>query len=264
MSQALLLDIDNRGVATVTLNRPEKHNAFDDGLINELSRTFAAIEANKDVRVMVLTSNGKNFCAGADLGWMQRMAGYSFEDNKRDAEALANMLHLLNTLSVPTIAKIKGAAFGGALGLIACCDIAIACKMSKFCLSEVKIGLTPATISPYVIRAMGERQARRYFLSAEVFEAARGVELGLLHEAVSEEDIDEQTERLINALLGNSPAAVSAAKDLIFAVSHKPIDAALRQDTSERIAAIRVSDQGQAGLNAFLNKRPAPWRSTSN
>jgi methylglutaconyl-CoA hydratase len=255
----VLLDIDARGVATVTLNQPEIHNAFDDKLIVQLTDIFTSISQNKDVRVMVLAAAGKSFSAGADLNWMQRMASYSYEQNLADANVLANMFFILNTIDKPTIARVQGAAFGGAVGLVACCDIAIGSKLSKFCLSEVKLGLAPATISPYVIEAIGARVARRYFTTAEVFSARRARRLGLLSEAVVEEELDSTIENLVEHILKNSPAAIRAAKQLIFDVQNKPITDQVLAKTSEKIAELRVSEQGQEGLSAFLQKRRAKW-----
>ncbi len=256
----LKIAIDGRGVATVTMNRPEKHNAFDDGVIAELTAAFASLAAKPEVRLMVLAAEGKSFSAGADLGWMKRMAGYSYEDNLRDAGGLAQMLFTLDTLPMPTIARVQGAAFGGAVGLVSCCDVAIGSPRASFCLSEVKIGLIPATISPYVVAAMGQRAARRYSISAERFSAETAAQLGLLSEVVAEEELDAAVENMIEALLGNSPAAMQAAKRLIADVSKRPIDDALIAGTSERIARIRVSDEGQEGLGAFLEKRTPAWR----
>ena len=255
----VLFDIDNRGVATVTLNQPDIHNAFDDKLIVQLTDIFSRVNQNKDIRIMVLAAAGKSFSAGADLNWMQRMATYSYEQNLADANALAKMFLTLNTIDKPTIAKVQGAAFGGAVGLVACCDMAIGSKLSKFCLSEVKLGLVPATISPYVIDALGARIARRYFTTAEVFSATRARRLGLLSEAVVEEELDSTIENLIEHILKNSPAAISAAKQLIFDVQNRPINDELIAKTSEKIAELRVSEQGQEGLNAFLQKRRANW-----
>lgn len=260
MSDALLFEVDERGVATVTLNRPEKHNAFDDNVITALTQCFQQIAEDSNIRVVILAANGKHFCAGADLAWMQRMAGYSEQENLQDANALANMLYTLNTLPQPTIAKVQGAAFGGAVGLVACCDMAVATKLSQFCLSEVKLGLIPATISPYVIAAIGERQARRYFLSAERFSARRARRLGLVNETVTEEDLEETLNQMINSLLQNSPAAITASKKLIANVANRSIDNELIGYTSNQIAAIRVSQQGQEGLTAFLEKRLPAWR----
>lgn len=256
----ILYEVDERGVATVTLNRPHKHNAFDDVLIKELTGLFKRAGDDNQVRILVLAANGKSFCAGADANWMKRMAGYSFDENVADAKALATMLHTLNSLPKPTVAKVQGAAFGGAVGLIACCDMAIGSKMSKFCLSEVKLGLIPATIAPYVIDAIGKRVARRYFTTAEVFSARRARRLGLLSEAVTEEELDSTVDELIEQLLKNSPDAVSAAKQLIFDIAdHQDDDEELMEKTSLRIATIRVSEQGQEGLSAFLEKRRPNW-----
>lgn len=260
---SVLLEINAQGVATVTLNRPNVHNAFDHHLINQLTLIFQSLDSNNSVRVMVLAANGKSFSAGADINWMQRMASYTYQENLADANALANMLQLLNTLKVPTIARVQGAAFGGAIGLIACCDMAIGSKLSKFCLSEVKLGLIPATISPYVIEAIGARQARRYFSTAEVFSARRARRFGLLNEAVAEEELDRTIENIIENILKNSPLAITAAKQLIQDVKqiNNPVD--IISVTSEKIARIRVSEQGQEGLNAFLQKRPANWKPTN-
>ena len=258
----LLLDIDERGVATVTLNRPQIHNAFDAELISALSEVFQLLAQNHQVRVVILAAVGKSFSAGADLNWMQAMVQYDYQQNLADAQALAKMLSHLNQLNKPTIARVQGAAFGGAIGLIACCDIAIASKLSKFCLSEVKIGLIPATISPYVIDAIGARAARRYFCTAEVFSARRARRLGLLSEAVNEEELDSTIEDLVEHILRNSPQAVSAAKQLIFNVQNRVIEAPLIDMTCQEIASIRVSAEGQEGLQAFLQKRPPRWIET--
>ena len=255
----LLFTVDQRGVATVSLNRPEVHNAFNAGLIEQLSGLFRHIDQNPQIRLMILTATGKHFSAGADLNWMQSMANYSYADNLADAQSLATMLAILNGLSKPTIARVQGAAYGGAVGLIACCDMAIATKLSQFCLSEVKLGLIPATISPYVINAMGARACRRYFSTAEVFSAQRARRLGLLSEAVTEEELDDCVETLVSQLLKNSPQAISAAKQLIFNVHNKAIDQTLIDYTCTEIARIRVSEEGQEGLQAFLAKRPANW-----
>ena len=261
-AQTLLVDIDQRGVATVTLNNPGKHNAFDDAMIAELSSTFRVLAADEQVRIMVLAASGKSFSAGADLNWMRRMASYSYEDNLTDANALADMLKTLNTFGKPTIARVQGAAFGGAVGLVACCDMAVATPAASFSLSEVKIGLIPATISPYVIAAIGQRAARRYFLTAERFDADKACQLGLVQEVTAANKLDEQVNEWIEAMLINSPNAMQAAKQLIFDVSHQPVDDGLIEDTSRRIANARVSPQGQEGLTAFLEKRPANWISS--
>ncbi|MEW6997984.1 enoyl-CoA hydratase/isomerase family protein [Colwelliaceae bacterium BS250] len=255
----VLLNIDERGVATVTLNNPDKHNAFDDAVINELTATFTSIADNPNVRVMVLASTGKSFSAGADLGWMKRMASYSYEENLTDANALANMLKVLNFMPMTTIAKVQGAAFGGAVGLVSCCDIAIASEKASFCLSEVKLGLIPATISPYVVNAMGLKACRRYFQTAERFFAQKAEQIGLVDEVCTSDDLATQVESMISVLLQNSPSAVKQAKQLAFDVAYQTIDDDLLSDTSARIAAIRVSSEGQEGLSSFFEKRPANW-----
>ena len=256
---AILLDIDNRGVATVTLDNAGKHNAFDDAIIAELDRQFAALADNTEVRIVVLAAEGRSFSAGADLGWMQRMAGYSYEQNLRDANALAEMLRKLNFMPQPTIARVQGAAFGGAVGLVSCCDMAVAATRASFCLSEVKIGLIPATISPYVINAIGQRAARRLFTTAERFDAQTAQQLNLVSKVVDEEDLDSELNGLIDSLLANSPQAVRQAKQLVFGVAGKAITPDLIEHTSEQIAAIRVSAEGQEGLTAFLEKRKPSW-----
>ncbi|MEP5764046.1 MAG: enoyl-CoA hydratase/isomerase family protein [Halieaceae bacterium] len=251
---------DSRGVATVTLNRPDKHNAFDDAIIAELDRVFATLASDEQVRLVVLASTGRSFSAGADLAWMQRMAGYSREENLKDARALAEMLRKLNEMPQPTIARVQGAAYGGAVGLVSCCDMAIGSEHAKFCLSEARIGLIPATISPYVIAAIGARAARRYFTSAEVIPAQRAQALGLLSEVCSAEALDTTLEASLQTLLDNGPQALRDAKRLVLDYAGKTIDAELIEDSCRRIADIRVSTEGQAGLQAFLDKSAAPWR----
>lgn len=259
ITQFVTTQIDERGVARVCINNPDKHNAFDDGIIAELSKAFEQLSNDDSVRVVVLESKGKNFSAGADLNWMKRMASYSRAENFRDAQALAAMLQNLNFMPKPTIARVQGAAFGGAVGLVSCCDMAIATTRASFSLSEVKIGLIPATISPYVVAAIGQRASRRYFLSAERFSAATALELGLVNNVCDSDDLDSQVETLIAQLLSNSPAAMSAAKQLIFDIADRAIDSELIEDTCQRIADIRASDEGQEGLNAFLEKRNPAW-----
>ena len=259
MTEHVLYEVNEQGVARITLNRADKHNAFNEDMIAGLTASFEQAGNDPAVKVVVLASNGKNFSAGADLNWMQKMAGYTEAQNRADAMNLATMLHTLYTLPKPTIARVQGAAYAGAVGLIACCDIAIACKLSKFCLSEAKIGLVPATISPYVIEAMGKRIAKRYFMTAEVFTARRARRLGLISEAVSEDQLDATIEQLTDTLRYNSPEAVSQAKLLVNTVAGQPIDESMRALTSDWIARIRVSEQGQEGLNAFLQKRSPNW-----
>ncbi len=255
----VITQIDSRGVAQVTLNNPDKHNAFDDQMIIELTNAFNALAANANVRIMLLKSEGKSFSAGADLDWMKRMASYSYQQNLNDARALAAMLKALHQMPIPTIARVQGATFGGAVGLISCCDIALASSNASFALSEVKIGLVPSTISPYVIAAIGERHAKRYFMTAERFDANTALQIDLVHEAVEKSLLDDKVEQLITAILSNGPEAVVAAKQLVFAVSGKAVDSSLIEHTCEVIAGIRVSAQGQEGLSAFLDKRKPNW-----
>jgi methylglutaconyl-CoA hydratase len=253
------LTIDHPQVATLWLNRPDKHNAFDDAMIAQLTQACEQVACNPELRVLILASKGRNFSAGADLGWMQRMAEYSYEENLRDAKALAKLLETLNTLPQATIARVQGAVFGGAVGLVSCCDMAVATSAARFCLSEVKLGLVPATISPYVIAAIGPRAARRYFTTAETFSANSAHQLGLVSELAEEEDLDATIEQWITAILANGPRAVNAAKQLVAQVSGKPIDRPLIDSTCELIANIRVSTEGQEGLQAFLQKRRPNW-----
>lgn len=252
--------IDARGVATVTLDNPAKHNAFDDTIIAELTAAFTAVDKNPAVRVMVLASSGRSFSAGGDLNWMKRMASYSHEENLQDAQALAKLLHVLNFMGKPTIARIQGAALGGAVGLVSCCDMAVATERASFSLSEVKIGLMPATISPYVVAAMGQRACRRYFTTAERFSAEEALRLGLVAQVMADEEaLDTAVAALVEQLLANSPAAVAAAKKLVFEVADQVIDETLIAMTCERIADIRASAEGQEGLSAFLEKRSPQW-----
>ncbi|MEH6347358.1 MAG: enoyl-CoA hydratase/isomerase family protein [Bermanella sp.] len=249
------------GVARLTLNKPEIHNAFDDVLIAEIVAALNDIEKNEQVRVVILDSNGKHFSAGADLSWMKRMAELNEQQNRDDAHKLAELLHKLNFLNKPTIALVDGAAFGGAVGLVACCDMAIATQRSRFCLSEVKIGLSPAVISPFVVSAMGERASRRYFLTAEAFNADTAATLGLVHEVVEDKNaLQEKSNQLIDALLQNSPQAINKTKQLIQNVSRGEINEDMRDYTVNLIASIRVSEQGQEGLSSFLEKRKANWQ----
>lgn len=258
--QAITTEIDDRGVATIRLNRPQLHNAFDDIVIAELINAFEAIQKNDQVRVLILAANGKSFCAGADLNWMKKMASYSFEENKRDADQLARLFNSLYNLNKPTIARVQGAVYGGGVGLVACCDIAIGSKLSKFCLSEVKLGLVPATISPYVIEAIGPRLAKRYFMSAEVLSSMRARRIGLLSEVVSEEELDSSIEDIVSPLLKNGPSAIAIAKDLVNNISYRAIDDKLIDETSDLIASVRVSTEGQEGLTAFIEKRNPNWK----
>jgi len=256
----VLLNKKPNGVAELVINRPEVHNAFDDDVIAQLIDNLETVNQDPEVRVLVLRSNGKNFSAGADLAWMKRMAQNTHQENIEDAGKLARLMEVLNDLAKPTIGLVQGAAYGGAVGLAACCDIVIAAESSQFCLSEVKIGLIPAVISPYVVRAIGERQSRRYFVTAELFSAGQAQEYGLVHEVVATPELlDDACNRFVAQLRRNSPQAMHAAKELIFAVSSKVIDQDVIDDTARRIADIRVSDEGQEGLGSFLEKRKPNW-----
>jgi methylglutaconyl-CoA hydratase len=247
------------GVATVTLNRAEIHNAFDETLIAKLTETFVALDDERDVRVVVLAGAGRSFCAGADLNWMKRMAAFGHDENLRDATALAAMLRALYALSKPTIARVHGAAYGGGVGLIAACDIAVAVPEATFALTEAKLGLIPATIGPYVIEAIGARQARRYFLTAERFGAADALRIGLVHEVVALAQLDARIDDLIATLRTAGPAAQLECKALIRGVAHRPIDADVISGTAGHIAAVRASPEGKEGVAAFLGKRRPAW-----
>ncbi len=255
------LAVERQGpVGLVTMNRPEKHNAFDDVLIHDLTEALRSMEAEDGVRIVVLSAAGRSFSAGADLNWMRRMAGFSREENQRDAMALGALMRTLAHLRKPTIARVQGAAYGGGVGLVACCDIAIASHAAAFALSEAKLGLIPAVISPYVIAAIGERAARRYFLTAERFDAAEAWRLGLVHDLASAEgELDEKVGQAVDALLACGPVAQREAKELIRAVAGRPVTSELIQDTAERIARIRSSPEGREGVVAFLEKRRAAW-----
>lgn len=259
-NEKILFEVNKQGVATVTLNNPDKHNAFDDEIIKQLTNTFNSISQRDDISIMVLASNGKSFSAGADLAWMKRMASYSYEDNLKDANALAQMLKALNFLPQTTIAKIQGAAFGGAVGLASCCDIVIASTKASFCLSEVKLGLIPATISPYVVDAIGLKASRRYFQTAERFFSDKAQQLGLVDEMVEPEELSNGVNAMITKLLANGNQARRQAKKLSQDVAFQAIDDSLLTDTSERIASIRVSEEGQEGLSAFFEKRSPNWQ----
>jgi methylglutaconyl-CoA hydratase len=254
------LEVEVRdAVATIALARPDVHNAFNETLIAELTRALRAADADDAVRVVVLAGRGRSFCAGADLNWMKRMAAYGHAENVADASALAAMLATLAGLSKPTIARVHGAAFGGGVGLVAACDIAIAAADATFSLSEARLGLIPATIGPYVIEAIGAREARRWFLTAERFGAAEALRIGLVHAVVPGDALDARIVELVGALLLAGPQAQAAAKALIGALAHRPIDAGVVADTAERIAAVRASAEGREGVAAFLDKRSPAW-----
>ncbi len=249
------------GIARVILNRPEVHNALDDRLILELNASLEKIALDREVRLVLLTGQGGSFCAGGDLNWMRRTADYTYEQNLADAMSLAKLLLTLNTMPQPTLALVNGPAYGGGVGLVACCDIAIAADTAKFSLSEVRLGLIPATISPYVVRKIGESKARRYFLTAEVFEASEAEKIGLVHEVVAASGLAEAAAWFIKRLREGGPASQAAAKRLIARVAGAPLDDALMEDTAQRIATQRASVEGKEGTEAFLAKRPPKWRS---
>ncbi|MCH4810325.1 enoyl-CoA hydratase/isomerase family protein [Vreelandella neptunia] len=260
------LMIEN-GVARLTLNRPDVHNAFDDSLIAELNAHLDQLNSLAEageVRVVVLGSEGKSFSAGADLNWMKRMVDYDLEDNLADSRKLAALMHELDTLPCPTICRVQGAAFGGAVGLAACCDVVIASEKAKFCLSEVKIGLSPAVISPYVQRALGERQMRRYALTAEVMDAETALKLGLAHQVVEHEALDTAVDTMLTTLLAGSPQAQRATKALMATVAQAPDSDDTREHTCQVIAKLRVSQEGQEGLSSFFEKRRPVWADSNN
>jgi methylglutaconyl-CoA hydratase len=255
------IEIERSGAkATLWLDRPERHNAFDDALIAELSAALVELAADSAIRVVLLAGRGKSFSAGADLAWMKRTAGYTAAENEADALKMAEMLNRLDTFPKPTIALVQGAAMGGGVGLVAACDIAIAAEDAQFAFSEARLGLTPATISPYVIAAIGPRAARRYFLTAERFGAQQALDLGLVSAVVPAADLAEEANKLADILCQNSPGAMAEAKRLIADVTGRPIDAALRSDTAGRIARQRASVEGREGVAAFLEKRKPSWQ----
>lgn len=248
----------NQGVGELILNRAEKHNAFDEVMINEMIVAIEQFADSSECQILVLRANGKNFSAGADLNWMRKQAKMDFEQNLTDAHELAKLMHVLDKFPKPSIALVNGAAFGGALGLICCCDIAIANQAASFCLSEVKLGLIPAVISPYVVRAMGNRQARRYMLTAERFSADEALKQQVIH--VIDDDLDTAAAPFITAFKANSPQGMAWVKTLVSRLEDGVINDATLSYTSEQIARIRVSDEGQEGLNAFFEKRSPAWQ----
>jgi methylglutaconyl-CoA hydratase len=247
------------GVSTVTLNRPEVRNAFNDEVITELTAVFTELGQREEVRCVVLAGSGPAFCAGADLNWMKRMADYTRDENVADAAALAHMLRVIYRCPKPTIARVQGDAYAGGTGLVAVCDIAVAVDGAQFCLSEVKLGLIPATISPYVIRAMGARAAHRYFLTAERFSAAEALRIGFVHEVVSAAQLDATVSGIAQSLVQAGPAAVKACKSLVHDVAGHEISQLLVDRTVQGIADIRVSEEGREGIQSFLGKRKPAW-----
>lgn len=249
-------------VAEVYLNRPDVRNAFNDSVITELSEAFASFAADDRLRAVVLGGHGKAFCAGADLNWMKQMAGYSWEQNRADAERLAEMLFSIWSCPVPIVGRVHGDCYAGGVGLASACDIVVAARGMHFCLSEARLGLLPATISPYVIRALGEQASRRYFTTAERFDADTAHRLGFVHEVVEPDAIDAKVGEIVATLAANGPAALRACKRLVKDVASRPVTQELRADTARRIADIRASDEGREGVAGFLNKREPSWRST--
>ncbi|MFA5684183.1 MAG: enoyl-CoA hydratase-related protein [Lysobacteraceae bacterium] len=251
----------HQDVATLALDRPALHNAFDDALIAELTDALRELEAREDIRAVVLTGTGKSFSAGADLGWMRRMAKAGEKENRRDARQLAKLMRTLNRLDKPTIARVNGAAFGGGVGLIACCDIAIGTDTARFALSEVRLGLAPAVISPYVVDAIGVRQARRLFLTGEIFDAAHAERIGLLHQCVPAAELDAAVDAMLGHLRAAGPQAVLAGKHLLARIAHPDAKErrALDEENADLIARLRVSEEGQEGLSAFFDKRRPHW-----
>lgn len=260
MSDGLLeLRRPSAHVAEVWLNRPDVRNAFNDEVIAALTDTFAALNADASLRVVVLGGHGKAFCAGADLNWMRAMAGYDWEQNRADAQKLADMLWTLDQCPVPVVGRIHGDCYAGGMGLASVCDVLVASDNVTFCLSEARLGLLPATIAPYVIRAMGEQAARRWFTTAERFSAAQAHAMGMVHELCTADELDARVRAIVTVLLANGPAAVRACKRLVRDVASAPMGPALREETARRIADIRASDEGREGVSSFLNKRPPAW-----
>jgi methylglutaconyl-CoA hydratase len=254
-------EIDEQGAARITLTRAEVHNAFNEALVAELTAALDGLAQDPRVRVVVLAAQGPSFSAGADLNWMKAMAGYSRAENLEDARRLARLMRTLNGLPKPTVALVQGPAYGGGVGLVACCDIVVAVEEARFCLSEVKLGLIPAVISPYVVAAIGEAAARRYFLTAEAFSSWEAQRLGLVHEVVDRGALEVRGRQVVDALLQGGPAAQRAAKELVFTVAGRRVDESLIEETAGRIAELRISQEGREGITAFLEKRKPDWRS---
>ena len=261
MSAFTMLDVQRPSahVARVFLNRPDVRNAFNETAIAELSRAFAELSDDAALRVIVLGGHGKAFCAGADLAWMRAIADFTWEQNRADAQVLADMLWAIRRCPVPVIGRIHGDCYAGGVGLAAVCDILVAAEGVNFCLSEARLGLLPATISPYVVRAMGEQAARRYFVTAERFSASQAQAMGFVHEVCPLEALDAKVDELVAAVAGNGPMAVRACKTLVQDVAGRPVDAEMREDTAHRIADIRASAEGKEGVQSFLHKRKPSW-----
>jgi methylglutaconyl-CoA hydratase len=258
MTQTLQIEREG-GVARVWLNRPDVRNAFNETVIGEIASTFTGFANDESLRAVVLGGRGKSFCAGADLAWMRAMADYTWEQNRADAQGLADMLWAVYSCPVPVIGRIHGDCYAGGVGLAAVCDVLVAADAASFCLSEAKLGLLPGTISPYVVRALGEQASRRYFVTAERFSAVQAQALGFVHAVCLPEEIDAKVDEIVAAIAAKGPMAVRACKRLVQDVAGRPIDAALREDTARRIADIRASAEGREGVQSFLGKRAPAW-----
>ena len=257
------LDIQRHGaVARVWLNRPDVRNAFNDSVIAELTAAFRELSTDASLRAIVIGGHGKAFCAGGDLNWMRAMADYSWEQNRADAQALADMLYTLYTCPLPLVGRVHGDCYAGGVGLASVCDVLVAAEGMHFCLSEARLGLLPATIGPYVVRALGEQASRRYFISAERFSAAEAHRLGFVHELATADTIDAKVDAIVQTLVANGPAAVKASKKLVQDLAGQPLTPDLRADTARRIADIRASDEGREGVQSFLQKRTPHWQTT--
>ena len=262
--ETIYVTLAETGVCTLTLNRPQVHNAFDELMIGELTNALEQLEKHQSVRILLVRGTGKSFSAGADLKWMQRMADYSEEQNFEDARRLATMMDKLYRIPKPTVAIVHGGVYGGAVGLVACCDIAIAADSAVFSLSEVKIGLIPAVISPYVVKAIGLRAARRYFLTGEVFNASTAQQIGLIHEYGHSDEIPSIESGIVERLRAGAPGAQQIAKSVLQNVLSEPVDSEMQDETSKLIARVRASEEGKEGIAAFLNKRSPAWRKSQS
>lgn len=256
---SVLTEIGANGIATITFNRPDLHNAIDESVISQFNAGLRRVAADPAARVVVIAGNGKSFCAGADLNWMKRTAGFTEEQNNRDALEFTEILTLLDRMPKPTIARVHGAAYGGGVGIVSCCDIAIGTPEAVFSFSEVRLGLIPAMISPYAVAVIGERYARRYMLTAERIDAAEALKIGLLHEVCAAGELDAKIAAIVEQCLRGGPASIARSKELIAAVAHGPIDQSKRDYTARMIAATRASDEGKEGIAAFLEKRKPAW-----
>ncbi len=259
MYQSIITEVDG-AVGILTLNKPARHNALDEKLISEITTGLLALEAEPRVRVIVLSSAGKSFCAGADMGWLKRQIVFSPQENLNDARNLARMMNTLNDLSKPTVARIQGPTFGSGVGIVACCDIAVATYDAQFALGEVRLGIIPAIVGPFIMAAIGERFARRFMLSAERFSAAEAYRIGLVHEIVPDEtQLDQALAEIIGHLLENSPQAMTECKRMLRAFAQNPIDPTLIEDAAQRNTRVRISAEGKEGLSAFVEKRTPNW-----